>query len=107
MIDFTVLDFDDIFYGIPDAEPGNQQGGAAAYTQNHHKKPLLIAEYVSRRNFMQEFQFAPDERYPFNENTLSGGRRFRTYELGRNLGKLMVTRIYRRSDGTYYRGQEG
>ena len=90
MEDLIILHGHDILYGIPYSEACNQQGCAAAYSDDHHKETLLISEYIPDGNLLQKFEPVPESRDPFKENPLACRRSLGPYQLSRGFAKFLV-----------------
>ena len=67
-----------ICHRIPDTETCHKKRGASADSEYHHEKSFLVSHKVPDGNLMQKFHPPPNKCDPFQENTLSAFRRFRS-----------------------------
>ena len=64
MVQLAELLAHDVPDGIPQAEAGEQQGGAARDADDRHEEPLLVADEVAGRDLVGEFHPGPQRGDP-------------------------------------------
>ena len=89
-MDLIILVLDHGADGVPDAEPGQEQGGTAADAEYGHQHTPAVAEDVAERDLVQEAEAVPERGDALEQDLLTCCRGFRTNEPCRRLAQVAV-----------------
>ncbi len=105
--DIAELAGHNVYDGVPQAETGQEQGGAARYADHRHEQALLVAEEIAGRHLGGEVHTSPQGLDTLQQNPFARLGRLGPHELGRGAGQFAGAGKIGGEAGTQQGGQGG